>query len=134
MYINIHIPIREFSFHLTENAGRDGSVGIAICCGLDGPGIECRSRWPRDLRRTSLASYLLGLRFRIPRGAWMFVFCVCCTLMTKGKKQGLSRQETSTDRLHRENKRIRILMGPRFSDSVAHPVSYRVGTGSLFRR
>jgi hypothetical protein len=31
--------------------GRDNPVGIAICYGLDGPGIE--SRWGRDFPRPS---------------------------------------------------------------------------------
>jgi hypothetical protein len=31
---------------LSINVGRDSSVGIATCYGLDGPGIE--SRWGRD--------------------------------------------------------------------------------------
>ena len=33
-----------------------------------------RFRWPRCLRRGSAAAHLLGLRVRIPRGAWMSVF------------------------------------------------------------
>ena len=32
-----------------------------------------RSQWPRGLRRRSTAARLLGLWFRIPPGAWMFV-------------------------------------------------------------
>ena len=35
----------------------------------------CRSRWPRGLRRGSAAARFLGLRVRIPPGAWMFVCC-----------------------------------------------------------
>jgi hypothetical protein len=38
---------------------------------------ECRSQWPRDLRRRSVAVYLLRLRVRIPPGAWIFVCCEC---------------------------------------------------------
>jgi hypothetical protein len=34
-----------------------------------------RSRWPRGLRRGSAAACLLGLRVRIPPGAWMSIFC-----------------------------------------------------------
>ena len=56
---------------------RRSSVGVAIRYGLDGPGIESRrSRWPRGLRRGLVAVRLLGLRVRIPTGAWMFVLCV----------------------------------------------------------
>jgi hypothetical protein len=35
-----------------------------------------RSQWPRGLRRELVAARLLGLRVRIPLGAWMFVLCV----------------------------------------------------------
>ena len=35
-----------------------------------------RSQWPRGLRRVSAAARLLGVRLRIPPGAW--VFFVCC--------------------------------------------------------
>jgi hypothetical protein len=34
-----------------ENKGRDSVVGISICYGLDGPGIE--SRWGRDFSQPS---------------------------------------------------------------------------------
>ena len=36
------------------------------------------SQWPRGLRRGSAAARLLGLWFRIPPGAWMFVVGVVC--------------------------------------------------------
>ena len=39
--------------------------------------LNCRSQWPRDLRRRSAAARLLGLRVRIPPGAWMSVSCEC---------------------------------------------------------
>jgi hypothetical protein len=35
-----------------------------------------RSQWPRGLRRRSTAARLLRSWFRIPPGAWMFVWCV----------------------------------------------------------
>jgi hypothetical protein len=38
-------------------------------------------RLPRGLRLMSAAAWLLGSRFRIPLGAWMFAYCVymlCC--------------------------------------------------------
>jgi hypothetical protein len=34
-----------------------------------------RSQWSRGIRRGSAAAWLLGLRVRIPLGAWMFVSC-----------------------------------------------------------
>ena len=41
----------------------------------------CRFRWPRGVRRGSSATHLLGLRVRIPSGAWMLVVNVsCCQL------------------------------------------------------
>ena len=43
-----------------------------------------RAQWPRGLRRGSAAARLLGLRVRIPPGAWMFVCCECCVLSGRG--------------------------------------------------
>jgi hypothetical protein len=55
---------------VTKNyVGRDTSHGYE----LDGPGIECRSRWPRGLMSTSVAARLLRLRVESHRGAWVFV-------------------------------------------------------------
>jgi hypothetical protein len=39
---------------------------------------ECRSQWPRGLRRRSAAAHLLRLLVRIPRGAWMSFCWDCC--------------------------------------------------------
>jgi hypothetical protein len=42
-----------------------------------------RSQWPSGLMRVSMADRLLGLRVRIPPGAWMVVrceYCACCQL------------------------------------------------------
>ena len=36
------------------------------------------SQWLRNVRRGSAAARLLGLRVRIPLGAWMSVMLVCC--------------------------------------------------------
>ena len=58
-------------------------VGIAIGYGLDGPGIK--SQLPSDQRRKSVAARLLGLRVRIPPGAWLFVLCVCVFCKVKDK-------------------------------------------------
>ena len=43
-------------------------------------GQECRSQWPRGLRRRSATARLLGLWIRIPPGAWRFVCCKCYVL------------------------------------------------------
>ena len=45
---------------------------------------NCRSQWPRGLRRGSTAARLLGLWVRIPPWAWMFVCVECCVLSGKG--------------------------------------------------
>ena len=37
-----------------------------------------RSHWSRGLRRGSATARMLGLRFRIPSGAWMSVVNVVC--------------------------------------------------------
>jgi len=41
---------------------------------------QCWWQWPRGLRRGTAAARLLGLRVRIPRGAWMSFSCECCVL------------------------------------------------------
>jgi hypothetical protein len=43
-----------------------------------------QSRWPRGLRRRSVAVCLLRFWGRIPPGAWMFVGCECCMLSGRG--------------------------------------------------
>jgi len=46
--------------------------------------VLCRSQWPSSPRRKSTATHLLGLWFRIPLGAWMFVCCECRVLSGTG--------------------------------------------------
>ena len=46
-------------------------------------------QWPRGLRRGCAAARLLGLRVRIPPGAWMSVPCECCVLSSTGLCDGL---------------------------------------------
>jgi hypothetical protein len=74
------------------NVGRDSSVGIATRYRLDGRGSKpWRTQGPGGLRRRAVAGRPLGLRVRIPPGAWMFVLCVvsketkakCRTIKTK---------------------------------------------------
>jgi hypothetical protein len=48
-----------------------------------------RSQWSRGLRRGSAAVGLLGLRVRIPPGAWMSVSYECCVLSGRGLYVGL---------------------------------------------
>ena len=52
--------------------------------GLSNVLSDSRSQWPRGLRRGSTAARLLGLRIRIPPGAWMSVFCDCCVFSSRG--------------------------------------------------
>ena len=49
----------------------------------------CRSQWLRGLRSGTSAVSLLGLRVRIPPGAWMSVSCECCVLSGRGLCVGL---------------------------------------------
>jgi len=44
--------------------------------------LDCQSQRPRGLRRTSTAVRLLRLWILIPPGAWMFVCCECCVLLS----------------------------------------------------
>jgi len=56
---------------------------------LQGSSVCRSSRRPRDLRRESAAARLLGLRVRIPPGAWTSVSCECCVLSGRGIRVGL---------------------------------------------
>jgi hypothetical protein len=51
--------------------------------------IHRRYLWLRCLRRDSAAARFLGLRVRIPPGAWMSVSCECCVLSGRGLCVGL---------------------------------------------
>ena len=57
-----------------------------------------RSQRPHSLRRGSAAAPLLGLRFRIPPGAWMssFVIVVCCQIEVSSSGRSLI-QRSPTD-------------------------------------
>jgi hypothetical protein len=50
--------------------------------------VTHQSQWPRGLRRGSVAVRLLGLRVRIPPGAWMFVSCTVFVLSGRGLYDG----------------------------------------------
>ena len=54
------------------------AVDISVFCPCKVP--EWRSQWPRGLKRRSAVARLLGLRVRIPPGAWMSVCWECCVL------------------------------------------------------
>ena len=45
---------------------------------------DCRSQWPRGLRRRFAAARLLRLWVRIQPRAWMFVCWECCVLSGRG--------------------------------------------------
>jgi len=57
-----------------------------------------RSQWPCCLRRGSTVARLLGLRVRIPLGAWMSVSCECVVLSGRGLCEGLI---TRTEKFYR---------------------------------
>ena len=63
--------------------------------------LNCRSQWPRGLRRRSSAARLLRLWDRIPPGAWMFVCCECCVLSGRGLCGGLITRPEESYRLWR---------------------------------
>ena len=50
---------------------------------------DCRSQWPRGLRRGSASARLQRLWVRIPPAAWMSVCCECCVLSGRGLRVGL---------------------------------------------
>jgi hypothetical protein len=50
---------------------------------------NCRSQWPRGLRRRSAADGRLRLWVRIPPRAWKSVCCEFCVLSGRGRSDGL---------------------------------------------
>jgi hypothetical protein len=61
---------------------------------------KCRSQWTSGLRRGSAAARLLGLRIRIPPGAWMCVCCECCVCLSgRGLCDGLITRPEESYRL-----------------------------------
>ena len=63
--------------------------------------FDCRSQWPRDLRRRSTAARLPRLWVRIPPVLWMFVCCECCVLSGRGLCEGLITRPEESYRLWR---------------------------------
>jgi hypothetical protein len=51
--------------------------------------LTARSWWPYGLRRGPADSRLLGLRDRMPSGAWISVSCECCVLSSRRLCVGL---------------------------------------------
>ena len=91
-HLNIIWPERR-AIYTAGNWGRNVNVRIRSDDGKRGImqriSWNCRSQWPRGLRRRSLAARLLRLWVRIPLGAWMFVCCECCVLSGRGLCDGL---------------------------------------------
>jgi len=54
---------------------------MLLCISICYSPRNCRSQWPRGLRRRSVAAHLLRWWVRIQPGAWMFV---CCVLSGRG--------------------------------------------------
>jgi len=61
-----------------------------------------RTEWPRSLRRGSAVARLLGLRVRIPSGAWLSVFCERCVSLGRGLCAGLITRPEDYKRAWRE--------------------------------
>jgi hypothetical protein len=53
-----------------------------------GKTANIRSQWPGGLKASVSGRSLLGLRVRIPLGAWMFVCCECCVFSGRGLCDG----------------------------------------------
>ena len=62
---------------------------------------NCRSQWPRGLRRRSTAARPLRLWVRIPPEAWMSVCCDCCLLSGRGLRDELITRPEESYRLWR---------------------------------
>ena len=63
--------------------------------------MQCRSQWPRGLRRRFSAARLLRFWVRIPPVSWMFVCCECCVLSGRGLYVGLTTSPEESYRLWR---------------------------------
>ena len=61
--------------------------------------LNSLAQWPSGLRRESAADRLLGLRVRIPPGAWMFVRFACCVLLGRCLCDGPIPRSEESDRL-----------------------------------
>jgi hypothetical protein len=90
---NITVKQNDIQFHIHRNKNSlqvHEKRNLKILCGfiqgyIDikyGYCIAGRSQCPRGLRRRSAAARLLRLCFRIPPGAWMFVCCESCVLLS----------------------------------------------------
>ena len=66
--------------------------------------LEGRSHWPSGLRRVYTADRLLGLRIRIPPGAWMFVLCVLYSKDKKDKRHSQDNQDKEVMQSERKKK------------------------------
>ena len=72
---NINMTMTDFFVRLSDSKHRLLRLQIKY---------NCRSQWPRGLRRRSVAARLLRSWVRIPSGAWMFVCYECCVLSGRG--------------------------------------------------
>ena len=71
---------------------------------------NCRSQWPRGLRRRSAAARLLRLWVRIPPGAWMFVVSVvCCQVDVSATSWSLVQRSPTDCGLSRRSTAARLL-------------------------
>ena len=92
--VNLHFALMSLMLDSHLHNRRDNSLGMYQLYQLERTiefelksriiNRECRSQWPRRLRRRSVAARLLRSWVRIPPGAWIFVCCECCVLSGKG--------------------------------------------------
>ena len=78
-----------------EERGSEAEVGVRMPVFPSGV-WKGRSQWPSGLRRGCAADRLLGLRVRIPPGAWMSVCCECCQVKVSATGRSLV-QRSPTD-------------------------------------
>jgi len=83
VYLSSYLPL---SLSLSVYLSVYLSIYLSVC--LSVYLYICRSRWPRGLSYGSAAACLVGLRVRIPPGAWMSVLCECCFLSGRGLCDG----------------------------------------------
>ena len=74
--------VNQMPLELTHSTGTTTHFEYPVC-------INCRSQWPRRLRRRSAAARLLRSWVRIPPGALMFACCESCVLSGRGLCDGM---------------------------------------------
>jgi hypothetical protein len=76
-YVHIDGYRRKY-VHVDGGCGLSSSVTLRMYCIDESMYMSSASQWRRGLRRGNAAACMLGLRVRIPLGAWMSVVSVVC--------------------------------------------------------